>query len=101
VPIEDQLIVSAPRAEAGATIGAITGAILGAILSSGSNGGDRGEATLDFAFLGAWIGTASDDHRNEKYEDLMAMQEDDMANQAAEYRRAVGACLGGRGYSVK
>lgn len=101
VPADDHVVVSGPPAETDATIGAIAGAIIGAVLASGSNNYDQGGVALDGALLGAWIGTASDDHRKEKYDDLMAMQEDDMAQQAAEYRRAVGACLGGRGYSVK
>lgn len=102
VPAADQVVVSGPPPGTGTAVGAIAGALFGAAISDRY---DRGAAIVDGGLSGALVGNWIDVNREEKNDDLMTMQEqdqeDDVADGAAEYRRAVGACLGARGYSVK
>lgn len=102
IPADDQVTVSGPPPGTATAIGAIAGAVFGAAISDRY---DHGAAIVDGGLSGALIGNWIDDSREEEHEDLASMQEqqqeDDVAHEAAEYRRAVGACLGARGYSVK
>jgi hypothetical protein len=54
---------------------------------------------------GAMIGTASDASRAQQNEMAMSEQQQEqaaaMGQKASDYRRALSACLSGRGYSVK
>jgi Glycine zipper 2TM domain len=102
VPAYDRVVVSGPPPGTGTAVGAIAGAILGAAISPRW---DRGAGAVFGGITGAMIGSASDAQRAQ--ENQMAMSEQDqqqaaaMARKAADYRRAIGACLDARGYSVK
>lgn len=102
VPTDDQVVVSGPPPGTDTAIGAIAGALFGAAISDRY---DRGAAIVDGGLSGALMGNWIDVSREEKNDDLMSMQQqeqaDYVADGAAEYRRAVGACLAARGYSVK
>ena len=102
VPADEQVVVSGPPPGTGTAIGAITGALFGAAIADRY---DRGAAIVDGGLSGALIGNWIDVSGEEKNDELMSMQQqeqaDYVADGAAEYRRAVGACLGARGYSVK
>lgn len=81
--------------------GAVTGAIIGAAVSRPRNAG--GGAIIG-ALAGAAIG-ASADNANEQRSERIQRRYDDRSAQVsqrdADYRRAMGACLEGRGYTVK
>lgn len=102
VPAYDRVAVSGPPPGTGTAVGAIAGAILGAAISPRW---DRGAGAVFGGLTGAMIGSASDAQRAQENE--MATSEQDqqqaaaMAHKAADYRRAVSACLDARGYSVK
>jgi hypothetical protein len=102
VPTYDRVVVSGPPPGTGTAIGAIAGAVLGAAISPDW---DRGAGAVFGGLTGAMIGSASDASRAQQNE--MAMSEQDraqaaaMAQKASDYRRAISACLEGRGYSVK
>jgi hypothetical protein len=102
VPTYDRVVVSGPPRGTGTAVGAIAGAILGAAISPPW---DRGAGAVFGGITGAMIGTASDASRAQENE--MAVDELDqeqaaaMRRRAADYRRAISACLDARGYSVK
>ena len=85
---------------AGTVVGAIGGAILGSMIAGP---GDAGAGLVLGGATGAIIGSASDANSQ-----AQARQTQDEINQgtytrrarAGAYRRAIGACLKGRGYSV-
>jgi hypothetical protein len=93
-----------PARSSGQTIGtaAAVGAVIGAIA------GGRGDA-LEGAVVGAMAGTVlgsaaanADAEQAQRAERAGAMRADfRYEKQAAEFRRAMSACLEGRGYSVK
>ncbi len=85
--------------------GAATGAVLGAIVS---RPGRTGEGAAVGAVLGAIIGGASETARQEQAERIQerydrrdALRAARTEQQADSYRRAMAACLEGRGYSVR
>src|SRR6185312_2854166 len=86
VPAQYRVVASGPPPGTGTAIGAIAGAVLGGL-------------------TGAMIGSASDASRAQQnaYEENVQdrQQAAAMEHQASDYRRALSACLGGRGYSVK
>lgn len=102
VPPAYRVVASGPPPGTGTAVGAIAGAVLGAAISPRW---DRGAGAVFGGLTGAIIGSASDSQRAQ--ENAMAMNAQDqqqaaaMAHKASEYRRAIGACLDGRGYSVK
>jgi hypothetical protein len=84
---------------------AATGAVLGAIVS---RPGRTGEGAAVGAVLGAIIGAASDTARQEQAERIQerydrrdTLRTARVEQQADSYRRAMAACLEGRGYSVR
>lgn len=84
---------------------AFTGAILGAIVS---NPRDAGIGALIGAVAGTAVGAASDASRAQATQQVVANQQarvdaqtSAQESQAGGYRRAVGACLSGRGYTVR
>lgn len=98
-------VVPQPPPGAGTAVGAVTGAILGAAVSSHHN---QPEGALLGALAGGLIGSASDAARQEQaarlqeYYDRQAGQNVAATErQAADYRRALAACLEGRGYTVR
>lgn len=85
---------------------AAAGAVLGAVVTPP---GRRAEGAIAGAVTGAIIGTASDNAREEhaaQVEQRLNDQNDAaraaaLEHQASNYRRAMGACLEGRGYTVR
>lgn len=102
VPQAYRVQVSGPPPGTGTAIGAIAGAVLGAAIS---DPWDRGAGAAFGAVTGAMIGSASDAARAQQNEAMVSeqaqQQQAELAHKAAEYRRALGACLDARGYSVK
>jgi len=87
------------------TVGALTGAAIGAVVSGDDN---RAGGAAIGAITGAMIGAMSDSARQqqaqriqESYNRADADQQARIDRQASEYRRAMAACLEGRGYSVQ
>lgn len=85
--------------------GAFTGAVLGAIIGSPDH---TGEGALIGALAGGALGATSDAARQERAEDIQQAYEQrattrqaGLERQADSYRRAMQACLEGRGYSVR
>jgi hypothetical protein len=102
VPAYDRVVVSGPPPGTGTAIGAIAGAVIGAAISPRW---DRGAGAVFGGLTGAMIGSASDAQRAQQNQMEMSEEERQqaaaMAHKAADYRRAISACLAGRGYSVK
>lgn len=102
VPPEDRVVAAGPPRGTGTAIGAIAGAVIGAAISPEW---DRGAGAVFGGLTGAMIGSASDASREQQNEMEMSEQERQqamaMAQKASDYRRALSACLSGRGYSVK
>jgi len=101
VPPQQQVhVVSGPPPGSGTAAGAVTGAILGAVIGGPYNG--PGPA-LAGAIVGGAIGTAAEQNarQSETYTvtDQRALAQ--IQQKAGNYRRALGACLDARGYSVK
>ncbi len=89
---------SAPR-QGGVLRGAGRGAALGAI--GGAIGGNAGRGAAIGAGVGALFGGI---RRHEQEQQMMAQerqQQAAFAQQQASYTRALGACMSGRGYSVR
>jgi hypothetical protein len=90
-----------PPAGAGTAAGAVTGAVIGAAVSNPYNA--PGGAIVG-AVAGAIIGSAADEARQERAEQVQREYNREYAAQsrpAQDYRRAISACLEGRGYTVK
>jgi hypothetical protein len=86
-------------------VGALAGAAIGAAVSGDD---DRAGGAVLGAITGAAIGAASDSARQqqaqqlqESYDRADAEKVARIERQAQEYRRAMAACLEGRGYSVR
>ena len=84
--------------------GAITGAVIGAVVSPP---GRSAEGAAVGAIAGAAIGAASESARQEQAERVQGRYDREQAQrvarieqQASRYRRAMAACLEGRGYTV-
>lgn len=92
-----------PRGRDGADVvaGAATGALLGAAVSSPRHAGSN---AVIGALFGAALGAAAGDARQRAYEDAQARQAD-AAERARvpldNFRRAMSACMHGRGYQVE
>ncbi len=85
--------------------GAMTGAVLGAVVAPP---GRTAEGAVVGAIVGTAIGAASDSSRQEqaervqdRYDQRDAKRMGRLEQQAAGYRRAMSACLSGRGYRVQ
>ena len=98
-------VVAMPPRGSDVPAGAATGAILGAVVSHPH---DAGAGAVIGAIAGAVVGAASDSSREQQVEAIRRTREErdeqvsaSMEQQAAGYRRAIGACLEGRGYTVK
>jgi sugar (pentulose or hexulose) kinase len=93
-------VVGGPPPGTGTAVGAVTGAVLGAAVSSPWQ---RGFGALAGALIGGAIGSTADASRQAQAQQAYAMNSAEVAqveHQAADYRRALSACLEGRGYSV-
>ena len=102
VPTYDRVYVSGPPPGTGTAIGAIAGAVLGAAIAGPY---DRGAGAVFGGLTGAMIGNASDVSREQQNQEMLSEQDRqraaEMTHKASQYRRAISACLEGRGYSVK
>jgi Glycine zipper len=98
---ERVVVRTVPPSGADTAAGAITGGVLGAIV-----GGPRHAAggALVGAVAGAVAGAASDNAREEHAAEVQGRYDRSHAaavQRAQSYRRAISACLEGRGYTVK
>lgn len=97
-------VVAVPGPGHDAAVGTVTGAVLGAAVSRPR---DAGAGALIGAVAGAVLGSASDESRRRAASEEQARLDEAQARRAAasdahiqSYRRALKACLEGRGYSV-
>lgn len=105
-PPHDRVVVAAgPPPGTNTAIGAVAGAILGAVIAGPRNSGFGAVAG---GITGAAIGSSGDAANAEvQHQQIQAARAQDarqtaaMDQRASDYRRAVSACLEGRGYSVK
>jgi len=89
----------------GVAVGAVTGGILGAAVSNPRN---AGAGLLLGALVGGALGAGAEASANAQAQaqadasvnSQMRAQAAQIERKAADYRRALGACLEGRGYSV-
>ncbi|MBU0480798.1 MAG: glycine zipper 2TM domain-containing protein [Proteobacteria bacterium] len=104
-PHHKVVVVPEPPPGTGTAVGAVTGAILGAAVASHHN---TAEGALVGAMAGAIFGTAADAARQERsdriqeyYNRQSGQRFAETERRAEEYRRALSACLEGRGYTVR
>ena len=96
-----RVVSAGPPSGTGTAVGAVTGAILGAAIS---NPWQAATGALAGAIVGGAIGTAADASRAQTTQTVVVQDRRALAAQeqnAANYRRAIGACLDARGYSVR
>lgn len=104
VPRERVEIVPSPAPGTDTAVGAATGAVIGAAVAQHH---EKLEGAAVGAVAGAIIGAASDASRQEQAAQAQYDQKQDAysvaraEHQAQSFRRAMGACLEGRGYSVR
>ena len=79
----------------GAAGGAVAGVAIGAIA------GDAGKGAAIGAASGALLGGARRRNQEAQHQQWANQQADNYANNRANYNRAFGACMEGRGYTVK
>jgi Glycine zipper 2TM domain len=98
-------VVSVPPQGSDTVAGAATGAILGAVIADPHN---AVAGAVGGAIVGGALGAASDASREaerkriqERYDQRGNTQSARIEEQASNYRRALTACLEGRGYTVK
>jgi hypothetical protein len=94
-------VVGGPPPGTGTAVGAVTGAVLGAAIS---NPWDRGFGAIAGALIGGAIGSSADAANAQRTHEEVVVNREQMRqieHQAADYRRAMSACLEGRGYSVR
>jgi hypothetical protein len=97
------LVAEAPPPGSGVAVGAVTGALLGAAVSGPWH---SGSGALIGAVAGAAIGGAAEAESTTEVQRMGAQTMTEGARAALErgamnYRRALSACLEGRGYSVQ
>ncbi|WP_293861002.1 glycine zipper 2TM domain-containing protein [Steroidobacter sp.] len=101
-PHQRVAVVAGPPPGSAAAGGAVTGAVLGAAVSHPRN---AGEGAIAGAVVGAIVGSAVEASREQQVtrEVSTSRRQNDayLERQSDNYRRAIGACLEGRGYSVK
>ena len=106
VPPHDRVaVVTGPPPGTGAAVGAVAGAVLGAAVAHPYN---AGPAAVFGAVIGSMVGASaqasSQASQQQQAHDVYMRDRREMAQieqKAADYRRALSACLEGRGYSVK
>jgi outer membrane lipoprotein SlyB len=102
-------VVAMPPPQSDVPAGAATGAVLGAVVSRPR---DAGAGAIIGAIAGAAIGAASDSSKQQQYDEIQKARDErnsqaaasasaSLEQQASGYRRAIGACLEARGYTVK
>ncbi|MEY4761486.1 MAG: hypothetical protein RLZZ200_1342 [Pseudomonadota bacterium] len=100
LPAQERVTVVPSRAPGETTVGAaIAGAVIGAVVSNPHN---AGTGAVVGAAAGGILGAAAEDSQQRQIERIQSRRGDERQRRdAAEYRRAMSACLEGRGYSVK
>lgn len=89
----------APAEGGGVVAGAATGAVAGAMIGGPH---DSGEGAVIGAVAGAVVGGAIEQSAREQQQAAsVASEQSELDRQAGNYRRAMGACLEGRGYVVR
>ncbi len=104
-PHERVQVVSGTPPGAGVAVGAVTGGILGAAVSNPRN---AGAGLLLGALVGGALGAGAEASANAQAQAQAdagvnartQAQAAQIERKASDYRRAIGACLEGRGYSV-
>jgi outer membrane lipoprotein SlyB len=98
-------VMPSPPPAVDVAAGAATGAIVGAAVSRPR---DAGGGAIIGAIAGAVLGAATGSAREQqaeaiqhRYDERDSQASARLAQQAGGYRRALGACLEGRGYTVK
>jgi hypothetical protein len=104
-PHQQIQVIAAPPPGREAAASAVSGAVTGAIIAGPY---DAGEGALIGAFAGGLLGAISESARKKEIEQINAHNNAQaqgerarLETQASNYRRAIGACLEGRGYTVK
>lgn len=100
-PHERVQVVSGPPSGVGTAIGAVTGAIFGAAVA---RPWEAAPAALAGAVVGGAIGNAADQANAQQTRTVLVPDrraQAIQAQQASNYRRAIGACLDARGYTVR
>jgi len=96
-----QVVSGGPPSGVGTAVGAVTGAILGAAIA---RPWQAAPAALAGAVVGGAIGNAADVNAAQQPRTVVVQDRRAQAiqeQQAANYRRAIGACLDARGYTVR
>jgi hypothetical protein len=103
LPRQRVQVVPMPPSGSDTVAGAVTGAIIGAVVAR-----DPGAGAVGGAILGGAAGAVSDGQREarakavqERYDQRDNARMAKLDEQAGNYRRALTACLEGRGYTVK
>jgi uncharacterized protein YcfJ len=103
LPRQRVQVVPMPPSGSDTVAGAVTGAIIGAVVAR-----DPGAGAVGGAILGGAAGAVSDGQREaqakavqQRYDQRDAARMAKLDEQAGGYRRALTACLEGRGYTVK
>ena len=99
-PYERVVVQEAPPPGAGAVAGAIGGAILGSLIAGPR---DAGAGLLIGGATGAIVGSSADasaQAQAQQAQGQISRREAADQARAQSYRRAIGACLSGRGYTV-
>lgn len=98
-------VQSATPPGADTAAGAFTGAVIGSMLSPRHG---HGESMVFGAITGAMLGAASEEAKQQHAEQIQqhydtkdAQRYAQLERQASDYRRAMSACLEGRGYTVR
>ncbi len=101
LPVEARVqVASGPPPGTNTAVGAVTGAAIGAAISPPWQ---RGFGAVAGALIGGAIGSSADAanaQRNAQVASYNSAQIAQIEQQAADYRRALSACLTARGYSV-
>jgi hypothetical protein len=98
-PMQQQQIAAPPPEQGGAVRGAARGAAVGAI--GGAIAGDAGKGAAIGAGVGAAGGRMRQNERNRQAAQATQQAQGQQQAARAEYDRAYGACLDGKGYAVK
>lgn len=101
-PHQQVVVKPAPSEGQNTLVGVVAGAILGGVIGDSSKGAVLG------AMAGGLLGAAADTAQNQQataadrqYHQLARQRSATLERRAGDYRRAMQACLEGRGYSVK
>jgi hypothetical protein len=104
-PHQQIQVVAAPPPGRDTIAGAISGAVTGAIIAGPH---DPGGGAMIGAVAGGMLGAASDHQRKQEADNINAhnnaqaqAERARLETEASNYRRAISACLEGRGYTVK